>query len=48
MSIQKVIHVHIQSRQKRVEFSGINHCFFIRLWREDTFISVQKWRIIQI
>jgi len=34
MQIQNVIHVHIQSQQKRVEFSGINHCFFIRLWRE--------------
>jgi len=31
MWIQKVIHVHMQSKQKRVEFSGINHCFFIGL-----------------
>jgi len=31
MYIQKVNHLHIQSQQKRVEFSGINHCFFIRL-----------------
>jgi len=46
MEIQKVIHVHIQSQQKRVKFSGINCCFFIRLRREDTFISVQKWPII--
>jgi len=38
--------VHIQSQQKRVEFSAINHCFFIRLWRVDTFKSVQKWPII--
>ena len=29
MQIQKVIHVHIQSQQKRVEFSGIDHCFFL-------------------
>jgi len=47
MEIQKVIHVHIQSQQKRVKFSGINCCFFIRLRREDTFISVQKWPIIE-
>jgi len=46
MQIQKVIHVHIQSQQKRVEFSGIDHCFFLRLWRVGTFISVQKWPII--
>jgi len=46
MLIEKFPHLHIQSRKKRVEFSGINHCFFIRLWREDTFISVQKWHII--
>jgi len=42
------MHVHIQSQQKRVEFSGINYCFFIRLWRDDTFIYVQKWSIIEI
>jgi len=41
MYIQKVVHVHIQLQQKRVEFCGINHCFFIRLGREHTFISVQ-------
>jgi len=43
MYIQKDIHVHISSQKKRVEFSGINHCFFVRLWREDTLISVQRW-----
>jgi len=37
--------VHIQSQQIRVEFSGINHCIFIGLWKEDTFISVQRWLI---
>jgi len=42
MLIQKVIHMHIPSQQKRMEFSGIHHCFFIRLCKEDTFISVQK------
>jgi len=31
MQIQKVIHVHIQSQQKRVEFGVINHYFFVRL-----------------
>jgi len=30
MWIQKDIHVPIPSQQKRAEFSGINHCFFIR------------------
>jgi len=40
MWIQKAIHVHIQSQQKRVEFSGINRCFLIRLGREETFIYV--------
>jgi len=48
MVIQKVIHVHIQSQQKRVEVSGINHCFYYRFSREDTVISMQKWPIIEI
>jgi len=40
--------MHIQSQQKNLEFSGINHCFFNRLWRKDTFIYGQKWPIIEI
>jgi len=48
MKIEKVIHMHIQSQQKRVDFSSVNHCFFIRLWREDTFIYVRKWHIIEL
>jgi len=31
MYIKKVILLHIQSQQKRVEFSDINHSFFVRL-----------------
>jgi len=48
MWIQNAIHVHIQAQQKRVEFSGVNHCIFIRLWKEHNFISLQRWPIIEI